>query len=100
MNIEEISFGIISYAGDALGSMREAIKCAREKNFENAENLMKEATNSLKEAHDVHTKILMEEANGNKTEYSILLSHAQDTMMNAMTFQAVAEEFITMYKEK
>ncbi|MEG0669092.1 MAG: PTS lactose/cellobiose transporter subunit IIA [Clostridium sp.] len=100
MNYEEISFGIISYAGDAFATLREAISAARNKNFEQADKLMQDAKKSLGEAHSVHTKLIVAEADGTKPEYSILLSHAQDTMMNALLFETITEEFIEMYKQK
>lgn len=100
MNIEEISFGIISYAGDSFYQMREAIQSAKKKEFEKADEHMKEAKKLLREAHDIHTKVIVGESGGGKAEYSVLLTHAQDTMMNSILFETIAEEFIEMYKNK
>lgn len=98
MNYEEISFKIISYAGEALAQMKEAVEMSREKNFEGAEQKMKEASATLGTAHEAHTEVILAEARGEKCEYSFLLTHAQDIMMNSMLFETIAEEFITFYK--
>lgn len=100
MNYEEISFSIISYAGDAFATMREAINFAKKGEFEKAEETFKKAQDILLEAHNVHTKLIVAETEGKTPEFSILLSHAQDTMMNAILFETITEEFIEMYKNK
>ena len=100
MNYEEVSFAIISYAGDAFATMRQAINYAKKKEFEKADETFDAARETLLEAHNEHTKLIVGEAEGNKPEYSILLSHAQDTMMNAILFETIAEELIEVYKNK
>lgn len=100
MTNEEISFGIISFAGDGFYRMREAIGAAKKGDFDKADEYMKEAKKLLKESHDIHNKVIMSEADGKKVEWTVLLSHAQDTMMNAILFETVAEELIDMYKKK
>lgn len=100
MNVEEISFGIISFAGDSFYQMREAIQSAKRKEFDKADEFMKEGKKLLGEAHDIHTKVIVGEADGQKAEYSVLLSHAQDTMMNAILFETIAEELIDIYKTR
>lgn len=100
MNIEEISFAIISHAGDAFANLRIAIQHAKKKEFEECDNAFLEAKKGLSIAHDVHAKLLSIEANGEKCEYSILLAHAEDTLMNTILFETIAEEFIDMYKNK
>ncbi|MGG7178015.1 PTS lactose/cellobiose transporter subunit IIA [Clostridium paraputrificum] len=100
MNIEQISFGIISFAGDSFYQMKEAIQSAKKKDFDKANEFMAEAKKLLREAHDIHTKIIVGEAGGEKAEYSVLLSHAQDTMMNAVLFETIAEELIDVYKTR
>ncbi|EQF13677.1 PTS lactose/cellobiose transporter subunit IIA [Clostridioides difficile] len=42
--------------------------------------------------------MIQNEANGNKTEISVILIHAQDHLMTAMNFQQLAEEFIDVYE--
>ena len=48
----------------------------------------------------MHTEILVSEAQGNKAEYSVLLSHAQDTLMNAILAETLLSEMIELYKTR
>ena len=45
MDLEQVSFHIISYAGDSFSQMREALSEAKTGNFEKAEELMTNAKN-------------------------------------------------------
>ena len=89
MDTEQISFHIISYAGDSFSKMREALSEARLGNFQKADELMKAAKKTLTEAHNAHTEVITMEARGEKCEYSVLLAHAQDTLMNAIFAETV-----------
>ena len=52
------------------------------------------------QAHNTHTEIIVAEAKGEKSEYSVLLSHAQDTLMNTILAETLIEELIEVYKNK
>ncbi len=97
--IFEISFGIIGYAGDAKGLAFEAIAQAKKGNIEAARETMKSSKEVITKAHRFQTELIQGEANGSKTEVSVLLVHAQDHLMNAMNFQQLAEEFIDLYEK-
>ncbi|MBS4536720.1 PTS lactose/cellobiose transporter subunit IIA [Clostridium sp. D2Q-14] len=98
MNEERI-FGIISYAGDAKGTAYEALNSAENFEFEKAEELMKQAQETMREAHKLQTKMIHEEAAGNTVEVNIILIHAQDHLMTAMSEINLIERFIKMYKK-
>ena len=98
MNIEETSFGIISYAGDAFANLRTAIQAARRKDYDTSASLMKEAQASILEAQRIN-KVLMDIPNINN-QLSLLVIHAQDTLMNTVMFESIAEELIEGYKER
>ena len=59
---------------------------------------MKLASEEISAAHRIQTDLIQEEARGNHTEISLLLVHAQDHLMNAITVKELAEEFITLHK--
>ena len=86
MDIEQISFQIISFSGDSFSTMVKALGKAKEKKFDEAEKLMEEAKKTLDEAHNVHTEILV--------------SHAQDTLMNAILAETLLSEMIELYKTR
>ena len=97
-DMEYICFQIIASSGIARSNYIDAIKCAKKKQFENAEQLMQEANIEYIEAHKVHASIIQKEANGEDVALSLLLVHAQDQLMSAENFGILAREFIDLYK--
>ena len=98
MDVETIVMELVVNGGNARSSAIEAINAARDRDFATAEAKMAECAETLNAAHEFQTKLLSEEANGNKTECSLLLVHGQDHLMNAMTVRDLAEQMIEMYK--
>lgn len=96
---EKVAFQIISAAGDAISTMMSALKKAREGKLSEAEELMKEANAFLSKAHKAQTEMIVEEARGNKSEYSLLMVHAQDHIMNAILAQSLIGEMLYLYKK-
>jgi len=47
----------------------------------------------------MQTNLIHNEANGNKAEVSLLLVHAQDHLMNAITIKDMAKEFVDLYEK-
>lgn len=87
---------IILHAGNARSSAFEAIAAAKRGESELAEAKLKEADTSFLEAHKLQTELLQEEARGTTNEMSVLLVHAQDHLMTAMTVKELAVEMIDM----
>jgi cellobiose-specific phosphotransferase system component IIA len=98
-SIEQIAFEIISLAGDALSMMFEALKYARCGKYEEAQELMTKADGILSKAHKAQTELIVEESRGKRSEYSILMVHAQDHMMNAILAKPLISEIINLYKK-
>jgi PTS system cellobiose-specific IIA component len=93
-----LSFEIITYVGSARSMYIEAIKEAKQGNFKKAEELMQEGTEMFIKGHRAHAGLIQNEAGGEKSEYSLLMVHAEDLLMSAETFKILAEEFIDLYK--
>ena len=94
--IQQLSFMIILHAGNARSSAFEAIAAAKRGEGETAEAKMKEADEAFLEAHKLQTELLQEEARGTASDMSVLLVHAQDHLMTAMTVKELAIEMIDM----
>ena len=62
-----------------------------------AKNKLKEAGNVIGLAHNIQTKLMQAEINGTPIEKSILLIHAQDHFMTAVTFRDMVNLMIEMY---
>ena len=98
MNMEEQIMQIILYSGNAKSTAFEAIQAAKEKDIEQANALLEQANEELGNAHKVQTFLIQSEIRGEKIETSLLLIHAQDHLMNAITFKDLAGEFIALYE--
>ena len=94
MDSEQISFKIISSAGDSFAEMIQALECAKKGNHEEALARMDSAKEILREAHKAQMDMLVSEANGTKPEFSILLVHAQDHLMNAVLAETLISQMI------
>lgn len=98
MTTETIVMELVVKGGSARSKAIMAIQAAREKNFEKASALMEECRGALLSAHEVQTKLIQEELNGEETRMSLIMIHGQDHLMNAMTVQDLAEQMIEMYR--
>ncbi|WP_088013218.1 PTS lactose/cellobiose transporter subunit IIA [Gottfriedia acidiceleris] len=94
-----ISFQIILHGGNARSLSLEAIRFAKNGKMEEALESLKQAKEELGLAHQIQTTLIQDEAADNKTEINLLLVHAQDHLMNAITVRELAEEFISLYKK-
>ncbi len=93
-------FKIISASGDSRGAAFEALRAARKGDFEAAESKLQEAKEKSIDAHDVQTKLITAEINGEQTDLSLLMVHAQDHLMNSLLARDLIEEMIEMLKEQ
>lgn len=97
--MEEKIFGIIVNGGDAKSRAMNAIREAKNGNIDRAKELIEESNVFLNKTHDIQTELIQNEAAGNKAEISLLMVHAQDHFMSAMTVRDMALEFIDLYSE-
>lgn len=98
MDIELTIMNIINSSGDARSLSMEAISFAKNGDIEKANKYVEDAVAKLAEAHRSQTKLISEEANGDGKPITLLLIHAQDHLMNAITVKDMANEFIELYK--
>lgn len=104
MNIEEIneiSCQIIAFAGDGKSYALEAIDNAELGNFDEAEQLLNKCDESILKAHEIHTNLLVKEAqNPGCIQATMMLIHASNHLSNAEISRDLAERFINFYKKK
>lgn len=98
MDYETMVFTIIAHSGDSRSSSMEAIAHAKSGEFELAEECLKAASEKLTLVHTEQTKLIQAEAQGQETKLSLLMIHAQDHLMNAVTVKDLAAELIDIYK--
>ncbi|MDW2796126.1 PTS lactose/cellobiose transporter subunit IIA [Clostridium boliviensis] len=99
MDIEMIVMKLVVNGGNARSTAIEALRAAKAGDFKKADELMEEADTILKEAHEIQTEMIQNELNGNKVEVGLLMVHAQDHLMNAMTVMDLSKEMIDILRK-
>ena len=94
----ESIMGLIVHSGNTKSECMEAIQLAKKGEIAEAREKINLANDALTEAHRSQTALLTQEARGEKVEVSMLLIHAQDHLMNAITFRDLAIEMIDLYE--
>ena len=94
----EMHFQLIALAGQSKSNSVEAIREAREGNYEAAETLLKEAEEQFAEAHSLHFNMLQNEASSEKTEMDLIAVHAQDHVTMATVLHDVAADIVSLYR--
>jgi len=61
---------------------------------------MNEADQMILQSHEVQTEMIQNELNGEKVEVGLLMVHAQDHLMNAMTVMDLCKEMIEILKKQ
>ncbi|MBI0038635.1 PTS lactose/cellobiose transporter subunit IIA [Gilliamella sp. B14384H2] len=97
---EEIVMQLITNSGDARSRCLKAIRAARKGNFEQADSLIEEVKKFLAIAHKTQTELIQNEIQGNHIPVSLLIIHAQDHLMNAISMRDLAIEIIEILKDK
>lgn len=91
-----VAMDIILHAGEARNQAANAMKAELEGDKEKAQELMRSAKEYVKNAHLSQTKIIQDEARGNKIEICLLFIHAQDTLMTIASEIDIMEQMIKM----
>ncbi|MCF0149367.1 MAG: PTS lactose/cellobiose transporter subunit IIA [Clostridium sp.] len=97
MNLDVI-MQLIMFGGDAKSNAMEAIQAAKTGDFELAKAKIAEAGASLTKAHHSQTEMLTKEAQGERTELSLLMVHGQDHLMTSIAFTDLAKEIVELYE--
>jgi PTS system cellobiose-specific IIA component len=101
MSDEELQavMGLIINAGEAKSLAKEAIGMAKNQQFDQANQKIKDAREALVKAHHSQTNMLTNEAQGKLTTVTLLTVHSQDHLMTAIAFTDLAEEIILLHQK-
>lgn len=97
-NLEAV-MGLIIHGGNAKSNAMEAIQDAKDGDFQQADEKIKQAEESLVEAHHSQTGLLTKEAQGEHLDLNLLTVHSQDHLMTSIAFTDLAKEIIDVYKK-
>ncbi len=96
--MENEIFEIISHGGNARAFAFEAMRAAEEGKTKEAEELLEKAEEELNLAHKTQTKLIQMEVNGERLQMSLLMVHAQDHLMTALSEKSLIEHMVKLYK--
>lgn len=97
--VNKISMKIILHAGDARNQIKDAMNAIKAQDFERAQKLLKLSSDNLRRAHESQTKVIQDVASGESLPFSVLFTHAQDTLMTIMSEYNITKEMIEIFKE-
>ena len=100
LDLEEAVMGIIVNAGQSRSLCFEALRQAREGQFDQATDLLAEATEAGKAAHAVQTKLIEADEGEGKTKMTLVMVHAQDHLMTSILCRELATELVEVYRRQ
>lgn len=92
--LAEVAMQIILHAGNARNLAKDALAAAKKGGIEAAQELMGKADAEILEAHKAQTTTVQEAMAGKECPYSVLFSHAQDTLMTIMSELNLSRELV------
>ncbi|HEX2949525.1 MAG TPA: PTS lactose/cellobiose transporter subunit IIA [Armatimonadota bacterium] len=95
---ETFCLELITHAGNGRAEAYTALQAAKEGDFAKAEDRLAASERELGEAHKSQTKLLASEAQGVGMSPSLLLVHAQDQLMTAISERLLISELIELYR--
>ena len=96
--LEEAVMEIIVNAGQSRSRCFEALHAARQGNFDEAKNLLREADGYSRQAHRMQTKLIEQDAGEAKQPMTLIMVHAQDHLMNSLLARELCEEILHLYQ--
>ena len=97
-NISMIAMQIIMDAGDAREHVTKAIAAMEEFSFDIAEACLTDAQEKIKQAHEKQTEVIQDEVRGATCPFSILFSHAQDTLMTISSELNLTKRMLRVFR--
>lgn len=94
----ECAMAIILAAGNARVECKAALNAISAFDFVLADQKIKDAQKEITKAHKIQTDAIQGETRGEKSEYSLLFAHAQDTLMTIYSEINIAKQMIKIFK--
>jgi PTS system cellobiose-specific IIA component len=95
---ETQAMNLIVHAGNARSLAMEALVKAKSGDFDGVHAKQEEAAKAMNEAHKQQTAILEESLDHPEATTPLLMAHAQDHLMNAITVLELAKELCDLYR--
>lgn len=96
-DLELLIMQLIVNSGSARSLALEAVQSAKSARWTEADAKLAECDEALGLAHEIQTKLLQREAQGNEYKSSLLLTHSQDHLMNAITVSDLSKQMVELW---
>ena len=94
-----VAMSVLLNAGDARNCIKQALDALLEENSDlTVDKKFEEAKSFINLAHKAQTDLIQREARGEGCQYSMLLTHAQDTLMTIKSEMVLAEQMVRLYR--
>lgn len=100
MELEEACLQIISFSGDGKSSAYEALAAAKKGSYDEARELLDQASTSIRKAHEVQFRLIHHNAQKRDIAPTLLLIHAMDILMTAMSERDLITHLIDILEEE
>lgn len=90
---------VILHSGNARALVSKALEAAYNEDLNEAQKKIKKAEEEISTAHKVQTEVIQSEARGQGLEFSLLMTHAQDSLMVTMSEINMAKQMLKLYKK-
>ena len=98
MDMESTVMELIINAGEARSYAMQALRAAKQGNWDLVDEQLTEASAASKRAHDVQTMLIGMDEGCGKIPVNLVMVHAQDHIMTSMLAREMIEELIEVHK--
>ncbi|WP_423190401.1 PTS lactose/cellobiose transporter subunit IIA [Alkalibacterium sp. f15] len=99
MDMEQLIFEIIASAGESRDLTYQALDNINDGKIDEAYKLIEEAEKTMNTAHNVQTKLIQSEIQGEKIDGGLLMIHAQDHMMTAIAEHQMVKRMLPIFEK-
>ncbi len=93
----QVATKVIIHAGNARALLVDALNAAQDGDLETADEKIEQANSEIQAAHQTQTDVIQAEARGEKLQLSLLMTHAQDSLMVAMSEIQIGRYLIQLF---
>lgn len=98
-NLNNLSMQMILLAGNAREKIMQALTACEDKAYDTADAYLAEAIEEIHQAHILQTETVQREAMEKEYYYSMLFTHAQDTLMTIQSEYNLAIHMVAILRK-
>ena len=100
MDMESTVMELIINAGEARSYAMQALRAAKQGDWNLVDEQLTEASAASKRAHDVQTMLIGMDEGCGKIPVNLVMVHAQDHIMTSMLAREMIEELIEIHRQR